>query len=61
MLTSGMREPNATTDAGGFPRIYSSGKEVCMVCSINFAAPTMARQDVTYPLKETVSFDKRDA
>jgi hypothetical protein len=46
-----MREPNATTDAGGFPRTYSSGKEVWMVCSIIFAAPTMARQDVTYPLR----------
>jgi len=44
-FTLGCLEAKATTEAGGEPRIYSSGMEVVMALAIVRAQATMERQD----------------
>lgn len=44
-FTDASREPNATTEAGGDPRTYSSGIDAAMVLAMRRAQATMSRQD----------------
>jgi hypothetical protein len=45
MLTFASWDANPTTEAGGFPRTYSSGKSNCMAFLMALAQLTMERHD----------------